>query len=300
MMNTTVTYEAKGYEDIPALLSFMQQQLQCGRLTLDMTSEDFYAKAMISRLSNGARFMTMSACGYNITHHIAHAQQSRVLYLICSDHKMQWGEEGLNCTLPYRDSFLIDSSKGFQISSPGYQQTRSFAIPFSLLGDRLEHVIQGLIGRKLSSIKYGDEINKIMSTTQHAPGLAERLDIVTNLIKVITYNEKQENNSKYELIVKKITMNIYDESLSLPQLAQLCAMSARNIQYILASHGTTFNRLSADIRLKLLCDNLQKMKHKKLNEIVFLSGYNSFSTAARHFKRKFNQSITDYLQQNQA
>lgn len=93
-MNTTVTYEAKGYEDIPALLSFMQQQLQCGRLSLDMTSEDFYAKATISRLSNGARFMTMSACGYNITHHIAHAQQSRVLYLIYSDHKMQWGEGG--------------------------------------------------------------------------------------------------------------------------------------------------------------------------------------------------------------
>ncbi|ACY85673.1 helix-turn-helix domain-containing protein [Edwardsiella piscicida] len=295
MMNTTVSFEAKGYEDIPALLTFMQRNLQCGELSIEMTADDFYAQTTITSLENGAHFMTMNACGYRIEHHIACDLQNRRLYLIYSDHKMQWGEEGLSCTLPYRDSFLIDSTKSFRIASPGYQKTRSFGIPFSLLGDRLEQVINGLTGRKLSTIKYGDEINKILSTTYHAPGLAERLDIVTNLIKVITYNETPDSNGKYDRIVKKITMNIYDESLTLPKLAQLCAMSARTIQYILASHGTSFNRLSADIRLKLLCENIHKMKNKRINEIVFLSGYNSFSTAARHFKRKFNQSITDYI-----
>ncbi|MDA6076931.1 hypothetical protein O0544_11895 [Edwardsiella anguillarum] len=122
MMNTTVSFEAKGYEDIPALLAFLQRNLQCGELSIEMTADDFYAQATITALENGAHFMTMNACGYRIEHHIACDLHNRRLYLIYSDHKMQWGEEGLNCTLPYRDSFLIDSTKSFRIASPGYQK----------------------------------------------------------------------------------------------------------------------------------------------------------------------------------
>lgn len=293
-MKQYISFLAKDYKEIVGLKSFMEKNLNWKNLSIEETSADFSANVNITTMSNGSKFVTIDSYGYRIKYHKIDNIKHKMLYIIYSDYRIYWGRCGGENTIPYKDVFLIDNTHDFFIESPGSQKIKLIAIPFHLLDGRLDSIIDSLAGKKFSTVKYGNAINMILVNSSHRTGLDERINIVTNFLKIMTYDDTMEKNLKYNFIVKKISINLFDEEFSLSKLAHICSLSPRAIQYILSSKGTTFNELLADLKLNILCKNILLMKGKKVNEIVFLSGYNSFSTASRHFKKKYNKTIKEY------
>ncbi|WP_430476553.1 helix-turn-helix domain-containing protein [Edwardsiella tarda] len=290
----TYDYRTSSISDLKNLSSFMMTHLECGKLEINSEVDDFYADSRITSLGDGAKFITMEANGYDITHSVLNNNKS-LLYLIYSDHNIAWSNLGHGCSLPYKDSFIIDSSSSFYIKSHQWQKTKSFGIPIHMINKYSNKLTDKIIGRRVSTLKFGAEINKIISSSNHYHDLRERLNILSNLISLQSYDDFEQSDYKYDFILKKIKLNIHDETLSLKKLAGLCNMSPRGIQQIIFRRGKRFTTLLAELRLENLCENIDKMKGSKMADIVYSSGYSSLSTASRHFKAKYNDTLSHYI-----
>ncbi|PAR92351.1 helix-turn-helix domain-containing protein [Vibrio cholerae] len=109
-----------------------------------------------------------------------------------------------------------------------------------------------------------------------------------------TGNYKSNLDSIFNLLKSLIEENAINEDFNLDMLSTLAFMSRRKIQYIFLHNKTSFSKLVADTRLSKLKQLLLTYPEDSISQLVYMAGFNSYNSAARLFKSRYNLNISDF------
>ncbi|WP_417685119.1 helix-turn-helix domain-containing protein [Roseibium sp.] len=115
--------------------------------------------------------------------------------------------------------------------------------------------------------------------------------------------EEQENlshrDSPSSLIANAIAESLKTGTCTLDEVAQTLGMSSRTVQRILEEDGTSFRRLTEEIRRSAATRYLRDTR-LPIKEIAFLLGFSEISTFSRAVKNWFGQSPKEYRRTSEA
>ncbi|ELD0488113.1 helix-turn-helix transcriptional regulator [Escherichia coli] len=192
------------------------------------------------------------------------------------------------------DSIIVPAWNSYVEESFSGRTSLSLIINVSSIADSVD-ALNGMLWKKVSSLHYGFEINKIISNyyiNNNVSKFCEKnntaligllgLEAENSLLKP---DEKQfVNDNRFSVILNYIKNNIKNPKLNLSAMADYLAISERMVQYTLASKGVTFHQLLSSERCLFLANEIKFNRNIDVNISIFEAGFESIPTACRQFK----------------
>lgn len=100
-----------------------------------------------------------------------------------------------------------------------------------------------------------------------------------------------------QFVEKLVRQNIASTPISIEEVANLMALSVRNLQRYLKEQNTSFRQIVDDVRNKLACQYLIDST-LSLNHVSDVLGFSNYSEFSRAFKRWNQMSPKDYRNQH--
>ena len=98
-------------------------------------------------------------------------------------------------------------------------------------------------------------------------------------------------------ILKKKKKNAQNNKLRLSLVADNFGVSERMVQYVLSESGCNFGEILSNERCQILMRKIKDNPFINVNVHIYDSGFNSICTANRSFKKKYNITPRQYLEQ---
>ncbi len=215
---------------------------------------------------------------------------------------------GNYCSLEAGDFVLLDSTKPAELSyKNSFSHFYSAHIPRAgcLRGSvgqfeigkvrRADHPLAEILKETLSRAKKGDEKKQLKSSyLKGLIGIA--FGETDNPFEVNCFDNRQ---NRFEFIERIIDQNLCESGLSLAWLAKKIGMSTRQLQREFHENGTSFTYTIGNKRLKLVSERLNQAvdMNRQINIALlsFATGFGDVSHFNRMFKKKFDCTPTQYL-----
>lgn len=211
--------------------------------------------------------------------------------------------------IPPGDGIIIPGWEDFVEESHFSRASVSLIMDINSVCDTPDD-ISPLLWKRISSLGYGGEINKIFSNlyNDYSDRFIERnINVLKGLLALETekYHEKNLVSptcglEKLPMIITFIKANIKNKDLRLSTVAEFMGISERMVQYILSENGLKFYELLINERCLYLADKIKNNLFIDVNVLIFESGFESISSACRVFKKKFNKTPKQFQTQLRA
>ena len=202
------------------------------------------------------------------------------------------------------DSIIIPAWERYTEESFSGRNSLSFIFNISCIADTVS-VFYKMIWRNISSFKFGNEINKIISNFYNyntsrfcEKNTAALLSLLSLEGEAETTKPvmpvKRATDERYPLIINYIKNNIRDPELCLSSVAEYFGITTRMIQYILAEADKTFFQIISAERCSVLASKIKHNPYTNVNISVYESGFRSIATANRQFSSAYGVTPGQY------
>lgn len=281
----------------------------CGDLEVDRLPHMPFEGQVRARDVFGCSGVLVGCNGGRVTRSYRAARRSDPIYFLIvqlkgSGRMIQGVEEA---HLSAGDMTLIRSEAPSEFIFEGFSRQLSIHLPKGLLeGRMLGRPTRA--GRAISGHNGAGRVIRAMlsSADEDALGLGLRGLLATQLIDLVACVAAEsvvpdgEGSKAYEVhlgqVIELIERRLSDSELTIDDVAKQYGLSARHLQRLLASRGTTFSRLVRERRLQHCAEDLHqaRLRSASITDIAFSWGFNDMTHFSRAFRKQYQSSPREY------
>ncbi|EDW8497553.1 helix-turn-helix transcriptional regulator [Salmonella enterica subsp. enterica serovar Enteritidis] len=274
-----------------------------------MASDQFFGHMCIDELSNETLLIGVNSSSQqtNLVHNDFYTGVKNKIFIVNACNSLLVKNNENRCILSPGDSIVIPAWHGHIEESFSGRTSTSIIMNISCFTDSIVS-LNKILWKKISSLKYGFEINRIISNyySNKSSRFCEKNNLaLISLLSLevelshfetdfMTKQKKISSGSRTSIIINYIKDNIKNPNLNLSMVANYLGLTERMVQYILSEKGIRFHQLLTEERCGFLAS---KIKHDLLYDVnikIFESGFESISTACRQFKKIYGITPRQY------
>ncbi|MGZ5054288.1 MAG: AraC-like ligand-binding domain-containing protein [Methylobacter sp.] len=233
--------------------------------------------------------------------------------LVAGDYRLE--QNGREVLLQPGDMTIYDATRPHRIHCPGEFNKLILSIPRPVLRDRIAEIdrctalripgAQG-IGSVASNFLHSSAIHaeqlqahEFSSISDHALDL---LALAITSVRPVDFNLSRSQSVSLNRIKTFIEQNLRDADLCTGLIARNTGFSARYINHLLETEGTSLMRYVWKRRLENCRKDMLNPVYRshRLSDIAFRWGFNDTAHFSRAFKQQFGCSPREFRQQNTA
>lgn len=271
--------------------------------------EVFSGQMFIDELNDGTLIININSSPQKtyLSHEDYLRGEKNKFFIIHSCNNILFRNKEKRIIVPSGDSIIIPAWNEYIEESFSNRTSISIITDVNSICNNYKDM-QKLLWQRVSHMKYGLEINKIISNfyEKHSDRFNNKNYNVLNgllSLEVETLPEKplkpeEYGAAKLPLILNFIKNNIKNPALRLSTVAKMLGVTERMVQYILFRNGLKFHDILTQERCGLLAHKIKNNVHTNVSVLMMESGFENISTACRAFKKIYNVTPKQYQKDN--
>ncbi|NIH33122.1 helix-turn-helix transcriptional regulator [Hafnia paralvei] len=265
----------------------------------------FSGKMIIDELDNSALKINIKSSAQKT--YLAHddfvqGKRSK-FFIINSCANLLFRNKEKRIIVPSGDSIIVPAWNDYIEESFSNRTSLSIIMDVNSVFDTPDD-ISDLLWKRVSTLKYGFEINKVLtnfyenSTSRFSH---KNYNVLSGLLALEIEDLPRKSNSpedcggsKLSSILSFIKNNIKNPDLRLSSVAEMLGVTERMVQYILAENGLKFHDVLAQERCNLLASKIREDVFSDINVLILESGFESIATGCRTFKKFYKMTPKQY------
>lgn len=247
-----------------------------------------------------------SAISTSLTHKDTFSPKINKFFIISSCGGLLIRNKKNRITILAGDALIVPSFDEITIESFSTRNTVSIIMDAALISENPSSTKNAISWKKVSELTYGSEINKILLNyhiNNNDSFCKKNTKTLTSLLSLEIESQHHGDivqymqNNKLAQILNFIKKNAQNSKLRLSLVADNFYISERMVQYVLSESGSSFGEIVANERCHILMKKIESNPFINVNVHIYESGFNSICTANRLFKKKYNITPRQYLEQ---
>ncbi|EPW0777389.1 AraC family transcriptional regulator [Escherichia albertii] len=247
-----------------------------------------------------------SAISTSLVHKDTFSPKENKLFIISSCGGLLVRNKNNRVAICAGDALIVPSYDELTIESFSMRNTVSIIMDSALISESPLSKTSAILWRKVSDLAYGNEMNKILlnyHTNNNDLFCAKNTQALIGLLSLEIESQRHGyggwfiQNNKLAQILNFIKKNAQNNKLRLSLVADNFGVSERMVQYVLSESGCNFGEILSNERCQILMRKIKDNPFINVNVHIYDSGFNSICTANRSFKKKYNITPRQYLEQ---
>lgn len=247
-----------------------------------------------------------SAISTSLVHKDIFSPKGNKIFIISSCGGLLVRNKNNRVTISAGDALIVPSCDELTIESFSMRNTVSIIMDTELISEVPLSKTSEISWKKVSELAYGNEINKILLNyyiNNNDSFCTKNTKTLISLLSLEIESKRHGEripyiqNNKLAQMLNFIKKNAQNSKLRLSFVADNFGVSERMIQYILSESGCNFGEIVSNERCQILMKKIKNNPFVNVNIHIYESGFNSICTANRLFKKKYNITPRQYLEQ---
>ena len=259
----------------------------------------------IDELSDGALKINIKSSPQKtyLSHEDYLRREKNKFFIIHSCNNLLFRNKERRIIIPSGDSILIPAWNEYIEESFSNRTSISIIMDVNSVFESYGHM-EGMLWRRVSDLKYGMEINKIITnfyanssdrfTQKNYNVLNGLLALEAETFAQAGLRPEKHGATRLSCILHYIKNNTKDPALRLSSVADMLGVTERMVQYILSQNGLKFYSLLTRERCALLASKIRDDVYANVNILIIESGFENISTASRVFKKIYGATPRQY------